>query len=380
MKRKKVMFFIYQMGNGGAARTLLNILNHMDQEEFEPILVTLDFNGNYENYLNSDIKFIKLQTKRLRSAIIPLAKLLRKEQPHILFSTIPVYNTVAILGRLLSFTNTKVIVREAALLGGTFRENLSLRIFGLLYRFANKVISLSEGVKKNLIKRYKVNKKNIQVIYNPIDLQKIKQLVSKGEIHEEHQSFFRKDTKVIVTAGRLVKEKDHQTLLKAFAEVNEQLDSELLILGEGELENDLKNLAKDLHIEQNVHFIGFQQNPYIYFKNADLFVLSSINEGFGHVLVESLAVGTPVVSTNCKPGAEEVLMNGEFGKISEVGDIEGLAHHMYETLTLPDSEKKKVITKGLKRANDFDANIIVKQYEEVFNEVIGEKRRDHKRG
>src|SRR5690625_1516639 len=143
MKKKKVMFFIYQMGSGGAARTLLNILNHMNEHEFEPILVTLNFNGNYETYLKSNIKFIKLDTKRLRSAIIPLAKLIRKERPHIVFSTIPNYNTIAILAKLLSRTKTKIIVREAAYLGGTFKENVQLRGYGLLYAFAKKVIALS---------------------------------------------------------------------------------------------------------------------------------------------------------------------------------------------------------------------------------------------
>lgn len=374
MEKKKIMFFIYQMGAGGAARTLLNILNHIDKSEFEPILVTLNFNGSYESYLDPTIKFIKLETKRLRSAIIPLAKLIRKERPDILFSTIPVYNTVAILGRLLSFTNTKNIVREAALLKGSFR----LRMFGFFYRFASKIISLSEGVKENLIKRYKVKEKNIQVIYNPIDLDKIQQLANDGDISEEHKVIFKKNAKVIITAGRLVKEKDHQTLIKAFDIVNKRINSELFILGEGELENNLKRLAKDLGIEHKVHFIGFQYNPYIYFKNADLFVLSSINEGFGHVLVESLSVGTPVVSTNCKPGAEEVLMNGTFGRIANVGDIEDLASSIYEVLTLSDEDKARIITKGIKRANDFDVKKIVKQYEDVFRQ-IGEKRRYPKR-
>lgn len=379
MKKKKVMFFIYQMGSGGAARTLLNILNHMNEHEFEPILVTLNFNGNYETYLKSNIKFIKLDTKRLRSAIIPLAKLIRKERPHIVFSTIPVYNTVAIFGRLLSFTKTKNIVREAALLGGSFRENISLRIFGLIYRFASKVISLSEGVKKNLINRYNVKEKNIQVIYNPIDLDKIQHLANYGKILEKHHYIFEKDASIIVTAGRLVKEKDHFTLIRAFANVNKHINSELLILGEGELEHQLKSLAKDLGIKQKVHFIGFQQNPYIYFKRADLFVLSSVNEGFGHVLVESLAVGTPVVSTNCKPGAEEVLMDGKFGRICQVGDVDGLANSMYETLMMAEYEKKKVIKRGITRAKDFDAKVIVKQYEETFNQVIGEKNRHRQR-
>src|SRR5690625_3758911 len=168
-EKKKILFFIYQMGAGGAARTLLNIVNHLDRQTFEPILVTLNFDGSYEKYLKADVKFIKLSTNRLRKSIIPLAKIIRKTKPDLVFSTIPVYNTVAILARLLSFTKTKVIVREAAYLGGDFKTNIKLRIFGLLYRTAHKVIALSDGVKHNLISQYRISERKIEVIYNPVN-------------------------------------------------------------------------------------------------------------------------------------------------------------------------------------------------------------------
>mgnify|MGYP001226909582 FL=1 len=379
MKKKKVMFFIYRMGSGGAARTLLNILNHLDRQKFTPILVTLNFNGNYEPYLSSDIEFIKLKTKRLRAAILPLARLIRQERPDILFSTIPVYNTVAILGKLLSFTKTKLIVREAALLGGSPRENATLRLFGCLYRFASKVIALSQGVKENLVKRYRVKEEKIQVVYNPIDIDNIQQLAEHGEMPDEHREIFNNNSKIIVTAGRLVDEKDQKTLIKAFAKVQKRLDCELIILGEGEREYELKEIAKQLAVQHNVHFLGFQQNPYVYFKNADLFVLSSLREGFGHVLVESLAVGTPVVTTNCKPGAEEVLQNGEFGQITPVGDVDALADEIYASLQLGELEKKHIIQKGIERANDFAAPTIVRQYEAIFHDVVEQKRSDRQR-
>src|SRR5690625_4689558 len=144
---------------------MINIVNHLDRNKFEPILVTLDFTFEYDAFVKEDVTFIKLDTKRLRSAIMPLAKLLRKEQADILFSTIPNYNTIAILAKLLSRTKTKIIVREAAFLGGSLKENIQLRSYGLLYRFAKKVIALSAGVKENLVARYGVKDKHIQVIY-----------------------------------------------------------------------------------------------------------------------------------------------------------------------------------------------------------------------
>src|SRR5699024_1234032 len=145
------------MGGGGAARTMLNIINHLDRAKFAPMLVTLDFDYTYEQYVREDVQFIKLPVKRLRQGIVPLSKLIRDEKPDILFSTVPNYNTIAILAKLLSRTKTKLIVREAAYLGGTMRENIKLKMYGLLYRLSDRVIALSEGVKHNLTSRYHVN-------------------------------------------------------------------------------------------------------------------------------------------------------------------------------------------------------------------------------
>lgn len=367
MKKINIVFFIYYLGSGGAARTFLNLINNIDRNRFNPILVTCNYEGNYEHDLKEDIKFIKLPTKRLRSAIIPLAKVIKSEKADIVFSTIPNYNTIAILANLLSFTKAKNIVREAALLGGTFTSNMKLILYGLLYIFASSVIALSKGVKDNIIKRYKVNKNKIQVIYNPVDIDTI-QTSMQEEMNKDHLPYFNMGEKTIVTAGRLVPDKDHKTLLKALSILTKKVDSHLVILGEGELEEELKNYAIELNISERVHFIGFQKNPYVYFRHADVFVLSSKREGFGHVLTEALATKTPVVSTNCKPGAVEVLENGKYGKLCEVGDPESMAEVIYSTLMLTDTERNHVINEGLKRVEEFNVKLIVKQYEGVFSQ------------
>jgi len=360
------------MGGGGAARTILNIINYIDKEKFEPILVTLNFTYDYERFVHDDVTFIKLKTKRLRSAILPLAKLLRKERPDILFSTVPTYNIVATLAKLLSFTKTTLIVREAAYLGGTKKENVKLKIYGLFYRLANKVIALSEGVKENLINRYGINDNKIRVIYNPVDLHHIeREMVS--DLQPDIQNICKKESKIIVTAGRLVKEKDHFSLIQAFSLVTKQLNSELIILGEGELETPLKDEAKRLQIENQVHFVGFKRNPYAIFKQADLFVLTSLTEGFGHVLVEAMATRTPVVSTKCKPGAVEVLDKGRYGLLCNVGDVADIAEKMLTGLTMSEKERNEIVQDGLNRAKHFDANVIVKQYETTFMAIMNDK-------
>lgn len=370
MTRIKIIFFIYELGSGGAARTMLNIVNNIDRNKYSPVLVTLNYNGDYEAHLQPDVLFVKLSKKRLRSAIIPLAKVIRKERADIVFSTIPNYNTIAILARLLSLTKAKNIVREAAYLGGTKKTDLKLRLYGILYKFASHVIALSEGVKENIVNRYKVAADKITVIYNPVDIDRIQQSVEEGHIAKQHIGLFQRENPVIITAGRLVEDKDHKTLLYAFAKVRKHLNTILVILGEGKLESDLKQLAHKLNVEKSVFFLGFQNNPYVYFKHADVFVLSSRREGFGHVLAEALATGLPVVSTKAKPGAVEVLQNGMYGVLSEVEDSEGLAENIYSILIQSEEQTRNIVEQGKKRVNEFHVDDIIKQYEYVFESTI----------
>lgn len=371
MEKKKIIFFIYELGGGGAARTFVNIANHLNETIFEPIIVTLNYNGTYEKYVHPHVKIVKLPTKRLRSAILPFSRYIKEVKPDIVFSTIPNYNTFAIISRLLSRTKAKSVVREAAYLGGSFFENVRLIFYGRMYRFAKRIVALSEGVKENVSKRYLVAEKKIEVIYNPIDLQNIREQAIRIDMPKEHEDLFTKDRKIIVTAGRLVKEKDQATLIRAFVKVNEEIPSSLLILGEGILKEDLITLTKKLNIAEHVHFIGFQQNPYQYFHKADLFALSSITEGFGHVLVEALATDTIVATTDCKPGSTEVLQDGEFGFISPVGKSKALAENMITALSLSEKDEEQLIARARLRAEEFSAEQIVKQYEEVFLQVLG---------
>src|SRR5699024_8274017 len=175
----------------------------MDRDLFEPIIVTLNYEGSYEKYLREDLRLVKIERKRLRSAIDSVRDLIKEEPPHIVFSTIPNYNTIAILSRLLSKTKAKSVVREAAYLGGGMKENVKLFLYGRLYRFTSGIVALSKGVKENIVKRYRVSDKKIRVIYNPIDLQEIESQMLKKDLPKEHEALFEGPRKVIVTAGRL---------------------------------------------------------------------------------------------------------------------------------------------------------------------------------
>nr|WP_062051365.1 glycosyltransferase [Bacillus sp. JCM 19034] len=374
MKKVKILFFIYQMGGGGAARTLLNIMNNVDRERFIPYLVTLNMNGSYERELKKDITFIKLETARLSRSIGRLKEIIQEEEIDIVFSTIPRVNTIAIIANRLARRKAVNIIREADNLGGSVKENIQLLGFGMIYKLAHQIVSLSEGVKRNLVRRYKVKPSDIEVIYNPVDLQMIETKIDQGKLDPEHEALFETADKVIVTAGRLVKQKDQETLLKAFAKVNETIKCQLILLGEGPLKESLVSLTNQLEIADRVHFLGFQSNPYLYFAKSDLFVLTSIHEGFSHVIAEALATGTPVVATDCLSGPREVLNHGKYGQLCKVADVREVAEKMQMVLSYNQEEMEQVRVKGIERAAHFDAKKIVAQYETLFLQTLKRKK------
>ena len=158
------------------------------------------------------------------------------------------------------------------------------------------IIAVSKGVEKDFL--ILTTPKTIQTIYNPFDIE---------EIREKAEEKIDLAFDYIINVGNLAKVKNQALLLKAYSKLDTNLH--LVLLGKGNQENNLKNLAKKLGIEKKVHFLGWQSNPYKYIKNAKLFVLSSNIEGFGNVLVESLILNTPVVSTNCPSGPNEILVD-----------------------------------------------------------------------
>jgi glycosyltransferase involved in cell wall biosynthesis len=167
---------------------------------------------------------------------------------------------------------------------------------------------------------------------------------------------------VILGVGRLTAQKDFPTLIRAFALVRQQRPARLMILGEGPLRPELTALIESLGLGGEVDLVGFQDNPYAYLARSAVFAFSSAWEGFGNVIVEALAVGTPVVSTDCRSGPAEILgHNGEYGRLVPVGDAPALAAAILAVLAAPPDPGT-----GLRRSADFTIAAIVAQYRELF--------------
>ncbi|GEL07224.1 glycosyltransferase [Salisediminibacterium halotolerans] len=360
--RKKIMFYIYRLGGGGAERTIVNIINNIDINKFDVILVISTNEGNdYINLLRKDIKIICLYVKRLRNSIPKLKKSIKNEEPDLLFSTINENNIILLLSKVLTFKDIPVIVREANNRGASGRVNIINKIVTkfLYNKFSSQVVALSNGVKEDLISNFQIDKEKLNVIYNPVEIEYIQKKAS------EKIDFDFDNKKVIVSVGRLTEQKDFFTLIRAFKIILEKEDAKLIILGKGPQKVELINLCKSLNIEENVIFEGFKSNPYKYIKKADLFTLTSKWEGFGHVIVEAMSLGIPVVSTDCQSGPREIIKNNEYGVLVPVTDYKSLAKEM--TLLLQDETRNDYYrNKGLERANKFKAQEVTVLYEELF--------------
>ena len=203
-----------------------------------------------------------------------------------------------------------------------------------------------------------LSRERIASIYNPILTDQIK---AQSILPVFHPWFDTGKIPIILGVGRLVPAKDFPTLLKAFAHIRATRPARLVILGEGRERQILENLAIKLEIASDFSLPGFKANPYAYMSRATVFVLSSLLEGLPNALIEALACGCPVVSTNCRSGPQEILANGAFGSLVPVGDERALAKAILNTLEHPSNAERLRA-----RAAEFDIQTIAEQYLQVL--------------
>lgn len=367
-KKIKVVFVLGCLGNGGAERTVLNILNNIDSNLFDVSLCLLENieKNSYSNFLNKKID-ITILNRRARYSILSIAKVIKKENPDIVFSTLSYMNVVVYIAHKLSYSKSKLILREANFMKKDFNMS-KLSYFLVKHSYANchKVISLSKGVKQNLKDHFNVKEEKISLIYNPIDLINIRKM------QNETLDTIDKGVFKLIVCGRLTKQKNQELLIRALKKIKVGNEKWILnIVGDGEDRIKLESLVKELSLEDNIKFLGFKKNPYKYMANSDLFILSSLWEGFGHVVAEAMACGTPVLSTDCPHGPREILDNGEFGWLVANNDEKALTEKIEYLIN--NQNEIEIMKKKLKeRVDYFDSPKIVKEYENVFLDVLNE--------
>lgn len=359
-RQKHIAIFVPSLRGGGAERVMLTLANAFGERGHNVDLVLAKAEGPYLPEVSEKVRLIDLGVPRVLRSLWPLYRYLRRERPDAMLSALNYANVIAILAWKLAGVPTHLAVSERSSLAIQPKQTngkITRRLMRWLYPKADKVICVSKGIETDMQSIIGVPASKTMTIYNPVDVEAIQE---KMTAPLDHPWFNTKTATVILAAGRLTEAKDYPTLLQAFARLRRDRDARLIILGQGKEKPRLKALAQDLDISNDVDFVGFQKNPYAWMARCDLFVMSSAWEGFPNVLVQAMACGVPVVSTNCRTGPDEILENGKWGRLVPVGDYSSLSIAISDTMDDLSNPNVKV------RAEEFATNIIGDSYEAVL--------------
>lgn len=342
--KERISFFIPSLSFGGIEANTIRLAKAFYNEGNIVDIVVVNSKNDYKERIPNGINIVDLDCDKLIFSLPKIIKYIKEKKPIALISASEGVNIItAIAKQFVKNTPTKIIISVRTHLSTEYKESNSRikRIFPILSRFfypgVDSIVAVSKGVANDIEQLLNIPIEDINVIYNPIVDESIADLSNEIIDHPIFQK--NRNYKIILGAGRLTKQKDFKTLIYAFNEVRKTINSKLVIIGEGNERKNLEKTIKELEIENEVALIGFVQNPYPYMKNSDVFVLSSIWEGFGNVIVEAMATGTNVVSTNCQSGPSEILDNGKYGKLVEVGDYNQLSDSIIKMIEDPKSEK-----------------------------------------
>ena len=333
-----IAFFLPSLNGGGAERVVLNLMQGITQRGLPVHLVVATAKGPLLDQLPPSVRLVDLKSSRVIRSIVPLAGYLRRERPRVLISSMNYANLIALWAGKLAGGRVPVIVTVHTTLSQSKPQQVRLspgiwaRLLRTFYPWASSVVAVSRGSADDLARVSGLPRDMIEVVYNPVITL---DLLAGARKAIEHPWFAPGEPPVFLGVGRLTRQKDFPTLLRAFAAVRAQRRCRLMILGDGEDRAGLTALASELGVAQDFALPGFQENAAGYMARSAVFVLSSGWEGLPTVLIEALATGARVVSTDCPSGPREILQDGRLGALVPVGDVAGLARAMIQALDEP---------------------------------------------
>jgi len=313
VERRQVLFLIPSLQGGGAERVIATLLRHLDRTKFRVALAVVNMrDAVFLSDVPEDVELIDLDSSRVRYALAKIVRLIWKRRPDVVLSTLGHLNLALAILRPFLPNDVRYVARETIMVSASLPLYRMTRLWSWGYRFFYRrfdmVICQTDVMRDDLVGNYRLPSGKAAVIHNPVDAKRIRQLATaflpasfERAIDEAGCA-----TVQLVSAGRLSHQKGFDVLIEALA-LCRNPDLRLTILGDGPLRGDLERLAAEQGVAQQVRFLGFQENPYPFFANADAFVLSSRFEGFPNVVLEALACGTPIVATPAVGGIKEIL-------------------------------------------------------------------------
>ncbi len=359
----EVSLFIHSLKGGGAEKMMVQVANELHRRNHDVKLVLVRASGPYESLVNTSLQTIEIGGGNSPEILYNLWKHLRTSDTDVLLSTMEIPNIVSTLATRPP-NSIPVVLRIANINSKKEREGkyrLIPTLKRLTYPRADSIITISDGVAYDLSEVTGINESEMETIYNPAFDPEIPE---KAREPIDHEWLNDEDKQVVIGVGHLKRQKDFPMLLRAVHRLQEWEDVHLVILGEGDGKSRLIELTEDLGIRDRLSLPGFVDNPYAYMARADVFALSSAWEGFGNVIVEAMACGTPVICTDCPGGPAEILENGTYGPLVPVGDDQAMAEAIRNLLIDPTDPR---VLKS--RAEEFSIENIVNQYERVLLSV-----------
>lgn len=398
--QKKVAFMIRSLSDGGAERVVSNLSLHLSDKIERYILVhsceqidypykgeLIELNPRKKSQVQGLLQKFHYYFRCVNTA----RNIKEKHKIQVCVSFLSISNLVNILSGGEERVVLSVRNHTSKATTGFYGKIISL-LLELSYNRADVIIAVSQGVKKDLVENYGVDGKKVEVIYNPYDIENIQQSMHE-ELDEKYRAIF--CNPVIINAGRLTYQKGQIHLIRAFTEVKmRDNNTKLVILGKGELEDELRKAVKELNLENDVFFLGFQKNPFKFIKRSSVYVFPSLYEGFPNALVEAMACGVPVISADCRSGPREILAPDSdvdketntieytpYGVLVPVceGDHDAkspltpqeslLADSITELLSHSNLREKYSLT-AEKRADDFNLKNIIPRWEKIIEQTI----------
>ncbi|MCI0562551.1 MAG: glycosyltransferase [Nitrososphaera sp.] len=323
-QRKQFAIYLPSLTGGGAERAMLNLAQGLAECGYAVDLVLAQAKGPYLGDVHAPIRLVDLKASRVLTSLPALARYLRRERPAALISALDYANVVALWARRLAGIPSRVLVNEQNTISHSARNSVRWRqrmvphLVRRFYPWADYVIGNSQGVADDLSQVAGLHHERIKILYNPVVTLELRE---KARVSLNHPWFKASQPPVVLAVGRLTRQKDFPTLIRAFARVRQTRPARLLILGEGPDRPALEALVNQLGLEDDVALPGFVENPYAYMSRASLYVLSSRWEGLPTVLIEALYCGPPIIATDCPSGPREILADGQHGLLVPVGDV-----------------------------------------------------------
>lgn len=404
-KAQRIAVLLPSLAGGGAERSMLQIARSFTEQGRAVDLLVFKPEGAFLNSVPDSVRLVALESNagirgRLMAAladpsglqtimkpvllpykadanlrhIVALRRYLQAARADVLLSALTYTNLVALWAKQLAGNITPVVVSERIALSvyiesvercRAWRWRFALPMISHTYAAADGIVAVSEGVSSDLIENAQLSHTTIRTIYNPVVDKKV---LTLAEQPLEHPWINDTAAPLIVGAGRLIPQKDFQTLLRAFAILRAKRKARLIILGEGKKRRELESLAQDLGIAHDVEMPGFVGNPYQFMANASVFALTSLYEGLPGVLIQAMACGCPVISTDCPGGSAEILDHGKYGRLVPVRDPQALADAL--SCALNESPERELLRQ---RASRFSVEQATQQYLDYLDKVVARR-------